>query len=66
MTEPKIGLTFVEECRAAGISMDGWAWSMMDGQLFFNEDVPQETRDKIAAVLAAHDPTKKPEQPKAD
>jgi len=63
MADWKIGPTFVDECRAAGIEMNGWAWSITDGTLMFNEDVPQETRDAIAAVLEAHDPMAQTDPP---
>ena len=63
MSDWKIGPTFVDECKAAGISMDGWAWSILDGTFIFNEDVPQATRDAVAAVYAAHDPAAQTEPP---
>jgi hypothetical protein len=63
MADWKIGPTFAEECRAAGIDMNGWAWSITDGTLMFNEDVPQETRDAIAAVLEVHNPEAQTDPP---
>ena len=54
----KIGPTFPAEITAAGISFEGWSWSIVDGTFLFNDDVPQETRDAVAAVYAKHDPTK--------
>ena len=56
MATYKIGPTFPIECREAGVSMDGWGWDLWTGLLMFNEDVPQEQRDAIAAVLAKHNP----------
>jgi len=63
MADWKIGPTFTDECRAAGINMDGWSWSIMDGTLMFNEDVLQETRDAIVGVLEAHDPMAQTDPP---
>jgi hypothetical protein len=62
MPDFKIGPNFADEVRAAGIDMDGWAWNIVTGEVTFNDDVPQETRDGVAAVYAKHDPTK----PRAD
>lgn len=56
--QPKIGPTFFDECKAAGVSLEGWSVNMATGAFLFNDAVPQATRDKLAAVLAAHDPTK--------
>jgi len=58
MVEWKIGPTFADEIRAAGISFEGWSWGIFDGIVWFREDVPQITRDAISAVLAVHDPEK--------
>ena len=63
MADWKIGPTFTDECRAAGISMDGWLWSVFDGTFTFNDDVPQATRDAVAAVYAAHDPMAQTDPP---
>lgn len=63
MADLKIGPTFPDEIKAAGIDLDGFGWSTTDGTLMFNEDVPQAKRDKIAAVLAKHDPTKQTDPP---
>lgn len=52
-----IGPTFVDELKAAGISLDGIAWGA-DGAIAFREDVLQPTRDAVLAVYAAHDPLK--------
>lgn len=53
----KIGPTFSAELSAAGVSLDGIAWGE-DGAFCFREDVTQDTRDAVEAVLAAHDPAK--------
>ena len=58
MVEWKIGPTFADEIRAAGVSFEGWSWGIFDGVVWFREDVPQETRDAVLAVLAVHDPAK--------
>jgi hypothetical protein len=63
MAEWKIGPTFVDECRAAGIDMNGWSWSIFDGNFAFNADVPQATRDAVATVYAAHDPAAQTDPP---
>jgi len=63
MADWKIGPTFTDECRAAGISMNGWGWNIFDGTFSFNDDVPQATRDQIAAVYTAHDPSKQTDPP---
>lgn len=60
MVDNKIGPTFFDECKAAGVGFDGWSVNVVTGEFSFNADVPQETRDKLAAVLAAHDPAKAP------
>jgi hypothetical protein len=59
----KIGPTWQQECVAAGIDGDGWGWNIMDGTFTFNDTVSQETRDAIAAVYAAHDPTQQTDPP---
>ena len=63
MADWKIGPTFVDECRAAGIDMNGWAWGIFDGAITFNDDVPQATRDQVSAVYAAHDPAAQTDPP---
>ena len=63
MVDWKIGPTFPQECRDAGVSMNGWGWDLWTGLLMFNTDVPQEQRDAVAAVLRAHDPSKQLDPP---
>jgi hypothetical protein len=48
-----IGPSFPDELKAAGCTTDGYAWSS-DGNITFT-DVSEEEREKILAVLAAHD-----------
>lgn len=52
-----IGSTFGNELRAAGISLDGLAWSS-DGTIEFDADVPLETRKAVSVVYDNHDPVK--------
>jgi hypothetical protein len=59
----KIGPTFVDELRAAGVTLDGYSWDWMAGEFLFREDVPQATRDAVAAVYAAHDPAAQTDPP---
>jgi hypothetical protein len=58
MVDWKIGPTFPDEIRAAGVTLEGWSWGIIDGEVNFRDDVPQETRDGVMAVLAVHDPAK--------
>ena len=62
MTEPKIGPTFFDEVRAAKVSVDGWSVDTQTGEFHFNDDVPQDVRDKLAKLVKAHDPTKQVEK----
>jgi hypothetical protein len=59
----KIGPTFPDECKAAGVDMNGWGWGIFDGAFTFNDDVPQAVRDQVAAVYAAHDPMAQTDPP---
>lgn len=52
----RIGPTFPDELRAAGVSLEGFSWGE-DGVIEYRADVPQAVRDQVAAVLSAHDPT---------
>lgn len=51
-----IGPSFYSELSATGISLDGIAWNA-SGELFFNDDVSEEARQRVVGVYAAHDPT---------
>jgi len=52
----KIGPTFQSEIAAAGIEFKSWGYSIGTGEITFAAEVPQATRDAIAAVYAAHNP----------
>jgi hypothetical protein len=49
-----IGPSFQDELRAAGV-IDFRFSVFSDGRIEFHPDVPKEERDKVLAVLAAHD-----------
>lgn len=51
----KIGPTFTEELRAAGVSDFRFSWSGNTGVIDFHPDFPDDERKKVEAVLAAHD-----------
>jgi len=51
----RIGSTFGDELIAAGLGGLPFSWSD-DGELYFNQDVTDEQKQGIEAVLAAHDP----------
>ncbi len=53
----RIGPTFGRELREAGIPLDGIAWSA-DGTLIYADTIAETVRQQVAAVFAAHDPTK--------
>lgn len=63
MVDWKIGPTFVDEVRAAGVTFEGYSWNVMSGEFLFQEDVPQATRDAVAAVYGAHDPAAQTDPP---
>lgn len=50
-----IGPSFGDELIQGGVSPEGIAWGD-DGEIAYREDVPQATRDAVAAVLASHNP----------
>lgn len=51
---PTIGPSFADEISAAGILDRRFSWGT-DGRIEFHPDVPNEERQKIKAILAAHD-----------
>lgn len=51
----KIGPTFAAELTAAGIPLDGIVWDPAPGVILA---CPDAEKAQVAAVLAAHDPTK--------
>lgn len=51
----KIGPSFAEELRDAGLLSVPMVWSDA-GEIRFDDDVPQSRRDSVLAVLATHDP----------
>ena len=59
MAQKAIGPAFGAELMAAAVSLEGYSWGA-DGTITFNDEVTQATRDQVAAVLAAHDPTRIP------
>jgi hypothetical protein len=63
MVDWKIGPTFVSELHAVGVSLDGYSWDIMSGDIRFMDDVPQAVRDQVAAVYAAHDPAAQTDPP---
>lgn len=52
---PRIGPSFPDELRAAGVVDFRFAWSGDAGTVDFHPDVPDSERAKVLAVLAAHD-----------
>lgn len=54
----KIGDTFLDELKAAGVSYDGYSWGE-DGVFEFRDDVPQSVKNQVMNVYKNHDPTKK-------
>lgn len=59
-----IGETFSEELKAAGLLGLRFSWGA-DGIFYPDVDPPTRVQqEQIAVVLAAHDPTKKREDPK--
>jgi hypothetical protein len=63
MATYKVGPTFHAELEAAGVPMDGYSWEIHSGEFIFADSTPQATRDAVAAVYAAHDPTKQTDPP---
>lgn len=57
------GDTFSKELDAAGVVDRRFSW-WPDGTIEFHPDVPQSERDKVMAVLAAHDPEAPPPPPR--
>jgi len=53
----KIGPSFATELQAAGLLGLPFSWGS-DGVIQYRDDVSQDVRDRVAAVLAAHDSTK--------
>lgn len=51
----RIGPTFTEELKAAGVTDFRFAWSTETGIVDFHPGVPADERAKVEAVLAAHD-----------
>ena len=52
-----IGPTFADELKAAGIALDGIAWTD-DGDITYRADVPVETKIAVTNVFKVHDATK--------
>lgn len=50
-----IGPSFPDELRAAGVTDFRFSWSLESGHINFHPDVPAEERERVEAVLAAHD-----------
>jgi hypothetical protein len=63
MIDWKIGPTFADELRAAGVPSDGYSWDYMAGEFLYRDDCPQAVRDQVAAVYAAHDPAAQTDPP---
>jgi len=55
----KLGPTFGDELWAAGVGGLPFSWGD-DGEFFGRENLTAEQNKKIDAVVAAHDPSKKP------
>jgi hypothetical protein len=51
----RIGPSFAQELRAAGVSDFRFSWTLDTGKIEFHPEVPAEERAKVEAVLAAHD-----------
>jgi hypothetical protein len=51
----RIGPTFPEELRAAGVSDFRFSWARDTGKIEYHPDMPASERAKVEAVLAAHD-----------
>lgn len=56
MAAQKIGSMFATECILAGIDMHGVSWDPATGSFTFAASVALATRERIAAIYAAHDP----------
>jgi hypothetical protein len=59
----KIGPTFADELVAAGLTLEGYSWDIMTGEINYAADMPQEIIDLIEAVYAVHDPAKQTDPP---
>ena len=51
----KIGSTFLTECAAAGVGLEGVSMTRSTGEFHFT-NVPQSRQDAVLAVFAVHDP----------
>jgi hypothetical protein len=52
---PTIGPSFADELTAAGITDRRFTWSPGTGSIEYHPDMPDAERQKVEAVLAAHD-----------
>lgn len=55
----KIGKSFGDELKTAGLGGLPMCWSA-DGEIFFSDQVTTKQRQDVLAVLAVHDPTVDP------
>jgi len=58
------GDTFSKELDAAGVVDRRFTWNCETGVIEFHPEVSQQERDKVMAVLAAHDPEAPPLPPR--
>lgn len=54
----RIGPTFVDELKAAGVPLGEFGWVQDTGELRFLDSASVQLRKSVADVLAGHDPTK--------
>lgn len=55
MENKRIGPSFPDELKAAGLTGEPFSWSP-DGDVFWGDDATQALKDAVLAVIAQHDP----------